>query len=168
MLENFLEPSFVQTVKSEATIYTACGKGKIPFISVEDVAAVACKFLMDVKLPQDVTYVLMGPELFSYDQVRTLCQWLMTANGPQIAATFSQVLDRSIVHCKLSPDMMKQRYIRDGLPEYMADHLVWIENETAKGSEEKPEDLVEKFLERPSQRLREWMERNRGVWGLVG
>jgi festuclavine dehydrogenase len=67
--ENFLQPDFVQQLKSDGKIYTACGDGKIPFISAKDIAAVAATLLTRKEKPEAIEYRLIGPRHHSYDDV---------------------------------------------------------------------------------------------------
>lgn len=59
------------TIKDEGKIYTACGDGKIPFVSAADIAAVAFHVLTDTK-PHNTDYRVLGPELLTYDEVDPL------------------------------------------------------------------------------------------------
>jgi festuclavine dehydrogenase len=56
------------TIKAEGKIYTACGDGKIPFISATDIAAVAFRALTDEN-SHNTDYRVLGPELLTYDEV---------------------------------------------------------------------------------------------------
>ena len=49
-------------------MYTACGDGKIPFVSATDIAAVAFRTLTDEK-PHNTDYRVLGPDLLTYDEV---------------------------------------------------------------------------------------------------
>ena len=62
--ENFLE----QPIKSQGKVYSAAGAGKIPFVSTEDIAAVAHAALVSEQAPNR-EYTILGPELLSYDEV---------------------------------------------------------------------------------------------------
>ena len=66
--ENLLEDPQLSWIKSQNKIYSATGNGKIPFIAADDIARVAFYALTNWK-PQKVEYLVLGPELFSYDQV---------------------------------------------------------------------------------------------------
>lgn len=50
-------------------IFTACGDGKIPFISADDIAAVAFHALTD-ETSHNCDHRVLGPELLTYDDVR--------------------------------------------------------------------------------------------------
>jgi festuclavine dehydrogenase len=67
--ENFLQPDFVHVLKSDGKIYTACGDGKVPFISARDIAAVAAALFTKKETPVVITYRLIGPREYSYDEV---------------------------------------------------------------------------------------------------
>lgn len=69
--ENFYYPHEFQriAIKDESKIYSAAGDGRIPFVSVDDVARVGFHALTDEK-PNNTDYILLGPELLSYDQVQ--------------------------------------------------------------------------------------------------
>lgn len=53
-------------------VYSATGKGKIPWVSVRDIAAVAYRALTD-KVPHDTDHVILGPELLTYGDVSGTC-----------------------------------------------------------------------------------------------
>lgn len=64
-IDNFLA---VRSIKDEDKIYSACGDGKVPFVSAEDIGAVAYRGLTDEK-PHNTSYYVLGTELLTYDQV---------------------------------------------------------------------------------------------------
>jgi hypothetical protein len=67
-LENFSERQHKASIRDEGKIYTACGDGKIPFVSATDIAAVAMRLLIDSKLPS-TNYRVLGPELLTHEEV---------------------------------------------------------------------------------------------------
>src|SRR6187402_1923538 len=69
--ENLSEWQYLKSIKNEGKIYTACGDGKIPFISATDIAAVAFHALTDSKITGTSVRVI-GPELLTYDEVCTV------------------------------------------------------------------------------------------------
>lgn len=56
------------SIKDEGKIYTACGDGKIPFVSATDIAASAFHSLIGTK-PHEESYRILGPELLTMDDV---------------------------------------------------------------------------------------------------
>ncbi len=57
------------TIRDDDMIITATGEGKVPFVSADDIAAVAFRALTD-EVPHNTDHLILGPELFSYDDVR--------------------------------------------------------------------------------------------------
>ena len=68
-MQNFSEAEFFASIRDEGIICSATGNGTIPFVSAEDIARVAKHLLTDDK-PHNTEYVVLGPELLSYDDVR--------------------------------------------------------------------------------------------------
>jgi festuclavine dehydrogenase len=69
MAENFSEQRHRAPIRDLDRIVSATGKGKAPFISVHDIAAVAFRALTD-DVPHNTDHIISGPELLSYDDVR--------------------------------------------------------------------------------------------------
>ena len=69
-MENFSEGMHLRTVKEEGKVYSAAGDGKIPWISVEDIAAVGYRALVG-QPSLNADPIILGPELLSYDDVRS-------------------------------------------------------------------------------------------------
>ena len=68
-LENLVEsPVHAGSIKNESKIYSATSDGKVPFVSADDIAAVAVKSLTG-ETPPNTDYVILGPELLSYGEV---------------------------------------------------------------------------------------------------
>jgi festuclavine dehydrogenase len=53
-------------------VYSATGKGRIPWVSARDIGAVAYRALTD-KVSHDTDYVILGPELLTYGDVSGTC-----------------------------------------------------------------------------------------------
>jgi hypothetical protein len=68
-IENFSTfPAHVNAIRNESKIYSATGEGRIPWVSADDVAAVAARALTDPD-PPNTEYQVLGPELLSYGDV---------------------------------------------------------------------------------------------------
>ncbi|KAI9794246.1 MAG: hypothetical protein M1816_006172 [Peltula sp. TS41687] len=149
-MENFSEQdTYCSTIKDESKIYSACGDGKIPFISATDIAAVAFHALTDEKI-HETEYRVLGPELLTYDA---------------IAAKLSSCLGRKIVHVKLSPDQETRRLIKDvGMDEDYAKLLTYLEVISADGVEERMNDAVERVTGRPPLKFDDFAQQNKAVW----
>ena len=149
-MENFSEPGqgHIFTIQGEGKIYTACEDGKIPFVSANDIAAVAFKMLTIEKIPTNGC-IILGPELLTYDQ---------------IAAKLSSSLGREIVHVKLTLEQRIQSFISHGLPDHFAKFIASIEVSAANGSEEIMNDLVEQVTGRPPQNFDAFVQEHKAVW----
>ncbi len=66
--ENFTEMQHMLSIRDEDKIITATGEGKVPFVSADDIAAVAFHALTD-GVPHNADHLILGPELWSYDEV---------------------------------------------------------------------------------------------------
>lgn len=73
MVENLSEPGHghFETITIHSTLFTACSDGKIPWVSANDIAAVAFRCLTD-ETPHNRAYRILGPELLTYDEVSLL------------------------------------------------------------------------------------------------
>jgi uncharacterized protein YbjT (DUF2867 family) len=70
-VENLSQWQHHESIKKEGKIYSACGDGKVPFVSAGDIAAVAFRALTDEKT-HNTDYRVLGPELLTHDQVCTI------------------------------------------------------------------------------------------------
>ncbi|KAK9438207.1 Ergot alkaloid biosynthesis protein [Metarhizium brunneum] len=94
-MENFSSPHEFQckAIRKEDKIYSAAENGKVPFISVVDIARVAFRALKgDVE--ENIDPILLGPELLTYDDV---------------AETLSKQLNRKIDHVRLQESELAEK-----------------------------------------------------------
>lgn len=70
-MENFSEKQHLPTIRNEGKIYSATRTGRIPWVSAEDIAAVAFKALTD-ETSHDTDHIILGPELLSYADVSSI------------------------------------------------------------------------------------------------
>lgn len=75
-MQNFSEAQHLAPIRGKGKVYSATGNGKVPFVSTEDIARVAQRLLLDEK-PHNTDYVVLGPELLSYDDVSCIFPCLM-------------------------------------------------------------------------------------------
>ena len=68
-MENFSEMEHFRTIVEEDKIITAAGDGKVPFVSANDIAAIAYKALTD-ETSHNTDHLIVGPASFSYDEVK--------------------------------------------------------------------------------------------------
>lgn len=68
-IENFaVQPAHAKAIREESKIYSATGGGKIPWVSADDIAAVAVRALTGAE-PPNTDYLVLGAELLSYGEV---------------------------------------------------------------------------------------------------
>ncbi|KAK0461640.1 uncharacterized protein EV420DRAFT_120245 [Desarmillaria tabescens] len=147
-MENFSEERHRGPFKSEDKIYSATGDGKIPFVSAEDIAAVAFRALVDPQ-PHNTDHFIRGPELLSYDEV---------------AEIITEVLGRKITHVKLTQLEMANWFTERGVPKEYAGMLALMDARIAKGAEETLDDAVLKVTGRPPVRFSTFAKSVRHVW----
>ncbi|KHN97492.1 Ergot alkaloid biosynthesis protein [Metarhizium album ARSEF 1941] len=101
-MENFSSPDDFQckAIKKEGRIYSAAGNGKIPFVSVVDIARVAFHALKG-DLRDNTDPILVGPELLTYDDV---------------AEILTTLLNRRISHVNLTESDLAEKMHEYGMP----------------------------------------------------
>jgi festuclavine dehydrogenase len=67
-MENFSEVEHFRSIIDGDKIVTAAGDGKVPFVSANDIAAVAFRALTD-EVSHNADHLILGHGLFSYDEV---------------------------------------------------------------------------------------------------
>jgi uncharacterized protein YbjT (DUF2867 family) len=69
IIENLAEQEdHVTAIRDEGKLYSATGDGMIPWVSADDIAAVAVKALTSED-PPNTEYLVLGEELLSYKDV---------------------------------------------------------------------------------------------------
>lgn len=131
-----------QTVKADQTIYAAIGEGKVPFIDVRDIAAVAVEALLNAKNHVAKTYVLTGDEAIGY---QALAQAISKATG------------KDIKYKALSMVEMRARMLQQGVPTQMIDsYLALAAYQKEGGATERVSESVRTVLQRPAKTVEEF------------
>ncbi|OMP83221.1 putative oxidoreductase yesF [Diplodia seriata] len=146
-MENMSEGWSQAAVKS-GRLVTACGDGKIPFISADDIAAMIFHTLTDER-PHNIAYRVLGPELLTHDD---------------IAQKLSKMLGREIVNMKLTGEERKKGLLEYGMAEHFADFLTELELMAARGEEAHEGNDVEKVTGRRPQSFDDFARKNRAAW----
>lgn len=142
-MQNFTgEHAHARTVRTDGTLHTAAGAGRVGFVDADDIAAVAVHALTDIRAP-NTDLVLTGPQALSYDDV---------------AAVLSQVTGRTVTHHRLSYKQMRLRLAAD-MPEAFAALLAGMDRSIAAGTEDRTTDTVERLTGRPPGSFRAFAER---------
>ncbi|KAF8970143.1 ergot alkaloid A [Flammula alnicola] len=140
--------NFYLSIRERNEIFSGTGNGRIPFVSIEDIAQAAFEALTAKKSPNK-DLLVFGPDLYTYDEVAKL---------------LSSVLGREITHKKLSTDETAKIFEGFGMNPEFAKMLASMEANAGKGREEelfnRSED--EKFIGKHT--LLEYFQANRELW----
>lgn len=145
-MQNFVTER-LPAILHDASITSATGEGRVPFIDAEDIAAVTVAALIRPDLASG-EHVLTGPEALSYDEV---------------AAQISEVVGRPIRHHKLSVAELTRLFVGIGLPEDYAAVLAGMDEAISKGSEDRVTNEVAQITGRPPRSFRSFLEAHRGT-----
>ncbi|KAF8150624.1 hypothetical protein B0H34DRAFT_665422 [Crassisporium funariophilum] len=143
--ENFTTEQ-VESIRDENTLYTATEDGKVPWISVEDIADEACSALL-AEGKYDIERFILGPDLYSYDE---------------IAELLSSILGRTITHTRLSETEVTNLCLSAGLQREWAEYLSSLDVGIAHGSEERVFSRPDKVTGK--RRLPDFLKANRNCW----
>jgi len=148
-MEDFSEMQHMLTIRDEAKIVTATGEGKVPFVAADDIAAVAFRALTD-EVPHNTDHLILGPELFSYDDV---------------AEILTQKLERKITHLSVTEEILAAG-MSQFLPEEYARLLAQLDTAIKNGVEERLNSVVLDVTGRKPRRFRDFVELcvESGVW----
>ncbi|KAG6140330.1 hypothetical protein E4U28_003448 [Claviceps purpurea] len=122
-MENFSTKGEIQceAIRRDSTVYSATENGKIPFISVVDIARVAACALTAETL-KNSDHILQGPDLLTYDEV---------------AQALTGVLGRKITHTKMTEGELAEKLMEEGVtPEEAYMHAA-MDSMIKSGSEER-------------------------------
>ncbi|MCV2458707.1 NmrA family NAD(P)-binding protein [Streptomyces sp. ICN988] len=129
-------------IRDDGVIRTATASGRVGFVDAEDIAAVAVRALTDEQAP-NTDLVLTGPEALSHDD---------------IAAVVTEVTGRSVTHCRLSYEQMRDRLAAE-VPREFAAMLAGLDRAIADGAEDRVTDTVQRVTGRPPGTFRALLER---------
>ncbi|TGO82573.1 hypothetical protein BPOR_0802g00010 [Botrytis porri] len=157
-MENFSEMHHLYTIRDENRLLSATGKGKIPLVSVEDIANVAYKALIGWRSDEFVRglmgkeLVLRGAELWSYDEI----------------AALTDVLEREIIHVDVEEEEIVKGMVDGGVEEGLAGVLGELDSAVKRGEEAWLGGDLEGIIGRRAKGVREFVEgcRKGGVWDV--
>jgi uncharacterized protein YbjT (DUF2867 family) len=122
-----------ETIRRENSFYSSSADGKVSHIDARDIAAVAVRVLTEPG-HEGQAYDLTGPEALTYDAY---------------AHELSSALGRTITHVNLSPEVLEQNLLAEGLPEHFVAWLTDLERYYREGSASLITDTVERLTGRP-------------------
>ncbi|WP_326551293.1 NmrA family NAD(P)-binding protein [Micromonospora sp. NBC_01813] len=140
-LQNFVgEHPHAHSIRRDGEIVTATAAGKVAFIDVADIAAVAVRALTDLT-PHNTEHLLTGPQAHSYAEV---------------AAMISEVSGRPVRHTAIGVDEMSRRLAGFGIPDAFAAVLAGLDGDIAAGSEDRTTSTVHDVTGRAPTSLRDF------------
>ncbi|KAM0156086.1 hypothetical protein ACHAQE_006539 [Botrytis cinerea] len=125
-MENFSEMHHRYTIRDENRLVSATGRGKIPFVSAEDIANVAYKALIGWRSNTfekglvDMELVLKGAELWAYDDVALL---------------LTELLGRKISHVHVREEEIVKGMVEGGVEDGLARVLGELDGAVRRGEE---------------------------------
>lgn len=147
--ENFGEQLFhIKFIKDESRLYSATSDAKIPWVSADDIAAVAAKCLTSPD-PPNTEYLVLGPELLSYSD---------------IADILTKVLGRKIVHVDLSRRDLEMRHQSFGVPEESSKMMSALQTSIKFGSENRTNDAILTLASATPKMFAEYAESAKAIW----
>ncbi|KAJ5673956.1 hypothetical protein N7462_009395 [Penicillium macrosclerotiorum] len=164
-MENLTDGPACRTIKTEGKIYSATGDAQFPFVSAEDIAAVALRALTDPR-SHNCDYKLLGRELLTYDQViiPPFPRPLLFLSSVPVAAKLSQALGRRVEHVKLTADERVQAFLKAGLSDYYANFLVNVETKKEDLGRFLHEDAIRKVTGKTPKTFDEFIQENKAIW----
>jgi festuclavine dehydrogenase len=147
--QNFLEGSGGMnwgTVMREGRVYSATGEGRVPFVDVGDIAAVAAEVLVAERLPRGDLLESEEKKSASVGERRKVGgkgeQYLILGPQPvtysEIAEMMAEILRRPVEHVSLTVDQLAQKLVEVvGMDVNYAPVLAGLDGFIARGAEER-------------------------------
>ena len=145
-----LQDAYRRDIVEEARIYVPAGAGRVAFLDVRDIGAVAARVFEEPTAYQGRSLTLTGPEALSFDQVAGL---LSTALHRAIRYEPASILGYA-VHLRR----------RRALPWTQAIIQTVLHVGLRRGDADHVEDTIEQVLGRPPLALRDYIERSVDTW----
>ncbi|MBO0681281.1 ergot alkaloid biosynthesis protein [Mycolicibacterium sp. S2-37] len=140
-MTNFVGDHPVALGMRTGTVTTATGAGRIGFVDVEDIAAVAAHTLLDDAVP-DPEYLITGPEALSYADVCSLA---------------TELTGRTIQHVAVSTAERAEQIAASGVPRDFAVVLAAMDEAISRGSEDRVTDTVPRITGRPARSVADFL-----------
>jgi ergot alkaloid biosynthesis protein len=147
-MENFSEGHHLRSIREEGRIYSATESGRVPFISAEDIAAVA-QAALTCETSFNSDFVLTGGEPISYDEA---------------ARCIGGAIGRAVSHHRISADELAARHRSLGLPTLHAQTLAAMDTAIAAGMEDRVTDWVRLLTGRHPARFDDFVAATASKW----
>ncbi len=140
-MQNFLTQQ-LSGIRRDGAIFSATRDGRVAFIDAEDIAAVATAMLTRSARLGGEEPILTGPRTLSYDEV---------------ARSIAEASGRTVRHIRLNVTELAARIEGNGLPPAYASTLASLDDEIAKGAEDRVTDKVERWTNRRPNDFRSFL-----------
>ena len=138
-MQNFIN-FFGQTIKTQNAIYIPAGDGKVSFVDVRDIAAIATEILSaknngtkSKQQYENKKYVITGNEAVSYSQS---------------AEILSNILGRRISYVNVSEEDARKAMKNTGMEDWLVDALLEIYNIIRSGYASQTTAIIEQITRR--------------------
>lgn len=135
-------------IRTGGEIVTATGRGRVGFVDVADIAAVAVRALTDA-VSHDTAHVLTGPEALDYADA---------------AAIVSQATGRQVRHRSVDATELASRLAAGGVPEGFAALLAGLDRDISEGTQERVTTTVADITGRPARSFAEFVQEHRDLF----
>jgi uncharacterized protein YbjT (DUF2867 family) len=136
------------SVQEQGALYGAIGDAAVSHVDVRDVAAVAAHVLTSDG-HAGATYTITGPEALTYAQV---------------ADVFSRVLDKPVRAVDVPAEQSKAAMTGSGVPEWLADGLLELDEAYRTGAGALVTDEVQKATGRPARSVEQFVQEHRAAF----
>ena len=147
-MENFTEGPFAASIRSEDTIYSNTGAGRVPFIAAADIARAAFAALTS-PTALNTDFTLTGGESITYDE---------------IAERISHACGRPISHTPISTAQMAERFVARGLPEGTAMFMAGAYESIAGGWQDRTGEGFQTLTGEAPMTFQTFAAANAGAW----
>lgn len=146
-MQNFVTDPHLASIRSQDAIYSATGDGRVPFIAVEDIAAVAAEALLGDAPPHDL--LLTGPRAIDYAEV---------------ARIIGDARGKPVRHIRLSVDDLAARHEAFGLAADYAAMLAGLDGLIETGAEDRTVSTISEIAGSDPMTFEEFAIRNVQKW----
>ena len=136
---NFFMQNFINflgsTIKNQNAIYLPAGEGKVSFVDVHDIAAVAAKILFEEHGHNGKSYNITGPEALSYGDA---------------AEILSNELGKKITYVNISDEDARNGMRAMGMDKWFIDSMIELYDISRKGYASEVSPALEQIIGRKS------------------
>lgn len=149
--KNFMQnfSSFLAGMVRSGTFYTSQGQGRVPFIDVRDIAAVAAEVLKNPAAHAGQAYVLTGPEALTNQEALDI---------------LSQVLRRTIQRVDITEEAAVKAMRDAGMPDLVVEVMSSLNQLVAAGYVAEVTDSVQRITGHPARRFADFAREHVSAW----